>query len=240
MQKLWKSYVEAAKLLYPKEAWYGVKSLASEVLYASEGLRYLCECGDKDNFNKVYYANQGLLSNCSFEDIKKEDALCIQTGKLLKVFAGAKVGDEYKLLLWHKSPIINPKTNKMVGIWFLIEPFKWISRLDMLRKILPNQVKPDLLDVNTKFPKQLTEREELILFLLLLGNTAKEIAMIMAEKYNIYISYHTVRNIIANQLGRKFETKSVPDLIKSANKDGCSSVIPYSALGMFRILIPDE
>lgn len=236
MQKSWMSYIEALQLLYPPGAWYGIKSLNGEVLYASEGLRALCECSEKDDINKAYYDNKKLLANYSFEAIKREDEVCIENQSPLKVLSGAQVGVDYKFLLWHKSPIINPQTNTASGIWFLIEPFKWVSKLDML-KIISNQAKPGLLDMNTKFTKQLTKREELILFLLLLGNTAKEIAIIMAEKFNIYISYHTVRNIIANQLGKKFKTKSVADLIKVANKDGCSSVIPHCILGMFRILI---
>lgn len=236
MQKSWMSHIEAAQLLYPQGAWYGIKSLDSEVLYASEGLRSVCGCCEKENINKAYYDNRKLLANYSFEDIKKEDEVCIQNRNPLKILSGVQIDAEYRFLLWHKSPIINPQTNVVTGIWFLIEPFKWVSKLDML-KIISNQAKPGLLDMNTKFTKHLTKREELILFLLLLGNTAKEIAIIMAEKFNIYISYHTVRNIIANQLGKKFKTKSVADLIKVANKDGCSSVIPHCVLGLFRTLI---
>lgn len=134
----------------------------------------------------------------------------------------------------HCSLLYNPETNAKIGLLAEIEPFncKYIGNvLNITNQLLiPSESEVSQQVPTDKVSYQLSDREQEILFLLMIGRSYKEITYIINKIYDKSISISAINSIIRVNLFNKFKTSSVSSLIQIAASNSVIQEIPASLL----------
>jgi len=194
----------------------GIKNTQSVFIYANDpfcnlvGMRKIeglqdsdMECG-ASNFAK-HFQEQDRLVECSRDK-----------HVILDVHPYAKGWQAY---ITTKTPLILP-SGKIAGTIFQQQNLE--NRAGRVDQALVNLLTPTKnLDFDDYMNVQLTEREELILFFLLRGRTAKNIAVTLNR------SYRTIEHTL-DRIRNKFDAISKSDLISLAVSKGYYKMIPQA------------
>ncbi len=182
------------------------------------------KCYGFTDLNEIIGKNdrQILTQSSSFkESVEHLDQECLNTKKRLVAHAMIdSVNQGPRLFVIQKNLII--RNGKTLGIRDIYRPF--IARNFMYQ--LLNQFPDDVPYTELLHAPDLTDREQAILFLLLLGYTPKLIAWILQKYSQKAISAKTVSNIIYQQLYPKFKVNTIASLTKTALKFNIDLQIP--------------
>ena len=157
-------------------------------------------------------------------------SLCIIVSKSLQ---------QNQCYILRESIIINPGTNNNLArlIDVQIVNINFINQIIYLVNNLfndhnkPNIISNSLIAAKTKeFTVKLSQREEEVLFLLLLGKSYKSISNILSSIHSKEIKQSTVNGIINGKLMGKFDTFSVDELILKAVQHAVIETIPLSLI----------
>lgn len=163
------------------------------------------------------------------EKLKKTAvSLCVIVSKSLK---------QNQCYILKESIIVNPHTLNKLGrlIDVQIVNINFINQIIYLVNNLfndhnkPSIISNNLIAAKTKeFNVKLSQREEEVLFLLLLGKSYKNIANILSSIHSKEIKQSTVNGIVNGKLMVKFDTFSVDELISKAVRHSIIEKIPLS------------
>ena len=169
----------------------------------------------------------------------------IQTGKKSSYFIIYQLPNTNikRCYINHCSLLLNPETGIKVGTIVEIEPFncKYIGNvLNIANQLVVPSGEETSQQVSTnKVTYQLSDREQEILFLLMIGRSYKEITYIINKIYDKSISIFAINSIIRVNLFNKFNISSVSGLIQIAASNSVIQEIPPSLLkfpeGIFEI-----
>ncbi|TXJ00591.1 MAG: hypothetical protein E6Q32_06220 [Neisseriales bacterium] len=135
-----------------------------------------------------------------------------------------------------KSPLINPDTNNVVGIYCYYEKLSFSSlQLQILRSLDIYKYSYDV-DI-AKY--KLTQREKEAIFLFLAGLGSEDIASILAIVEGHNISKSAIDSLFRNQLFVKFEVYSRKALFDKLLNLGFDHYIPQSLLTKVELTIPE-
>ena len=128
--------------------------------------------------------------------------------------------DGYNWYLIKQSPIVNPKTDLLVGILIEIEYLElgFINQINNIpKKILQNyQDSYSALLQPVQHNIKLSTREEEVLFLLFFGETYKGIANILSNAYEREIKETSISSVVYKQLYIKLDVYSIDSLKKKS------------------------
>jgi len=177
-------------------------------------------------------AIQQISSSCILEDIE-----CINSGKIQKYITSQNYEGEIQLYLKQKTPITDPLIEEVVGV--RVDFFPIFSLGYFKPYITSHIVKYDNLDFSSQERRrlELTETEELIIFLLIMYAKPKLVTYHLNIIMNKDTAVSTIRNIIHQQLLRKFEVLTVEDLIDRAVFLGYDMILPRIMVEQFSIRI---
>jgi len=91
--------------------------------------------------------------------------------------------------------------------------------------------------IGTHNKPTLTEREEEILFLLIIGEKYKSIANILSDAYQQEIRESAIRNLVHRQLYEKFNVVNTPALLETVVYEKVISKIPSKLMALFSGII---
>lgn len=106
----------------------------------------------------------------------------------------------------------------------------------LFRSILP-QGYNIIISSKTIYPHKITRREHIILFLLLIGKSHKEIAAILSDIYEKEILPNSISSMISKQIYTKFDTHSNSDLILQAYQMGILYNIPHELVNALPMVL---
>ena len=177
-------------------------------------------------------AIQQISSSCILEDIE-----CINSGKIQKYITSQNYEGEIQLYLKQKTPITDSQLGAVVGV--RVDFFPIFSLGYFKPYITSHIVKYDNLDFSSQERRrlELTETEELIIFLLIMYAKPKLVTYHLNIIMNKDTAVSTIRNIIHQQLLRKFEVLTVEDLIDRAVFLGYDMILPRIMVEQFSIRI---
>lgn len=166
-----------------------------------------------------------------------EDQECIKTLQVQQYITSQNHLGEIKLYLKQKTPLIDPVQKIAVGV-----------RVDFFPIYSLGHFKPYINSHIAKFDQrinaandrqliQLTELEELILFLLILYAKPKTVTLHLNAILGKDVAISTVRNMIHQQLLRKFEVVNTEELIDKAIFLGYDTILPRIMIEQFSIQI---
>ena len=155
--------------------------------------------------------------------VLEEDNSVLMSGISKKIFKINKINGTLKIFLCIKSPIINPQTNEVVGIYINCIDNAAYNLLDTFvnKKSLSKQ--------KTKLPN-LTKREKQVIFLFLLHLTSEEIANIICQLENKKISKSAIDGVFNDQIYPKFVVNSRIALHKKLVSLGYKNMVPAEIL----------
>jgi len=136
------------------------------------------------------------------------------------------------------SAVLNPVTHEVAGVMAEIELFncKYIGQIMHLISEVNNVMKPSLSYekkvIHDKAKYNLSQREEEILFLLMIGKSYKEIAGIINDIYKKSITPSAINAIIRNNLFEKFNVSSVSKLLEKVAVNNILKDVPTGLLNL--------
>lgn len=166
-----------------------------------------------------------------------EDAECLKTRQIQQYITSQNYDGEIQLYLKQKTPLVDPNIDQAVGVRVDFFP---IFSLGHFKPYINNHiVKYDNLGFTdrTRLKLELTEIEELIVFLLIMHAKPKVVTHHLNLIMHKDTAVSTVRNIIHQQLLRKFEVLTVEDLIDKAIFLGYDTMLPRIMVEQFSIRI---
>lgn len=125
-----------------------------------------------------------------------------------------------------KSPIINPDTDKVVGL--LMQCFE--AAATSIGNQIIHLFSSKNENIITEPPLKLTNREKQIIFFFLAGKSSQEIALMLSRMENKNIAKSTIDNIFNNQLFKKFAVYNRLALNQKLVEYGYDRYIPHSVL----------
>ena len=208
-------YSEAMSMVSDKDSRVIVVDAWSKFQFVSPLLAQESNLSDRELENKTY-ADLPVVSNLA-GSCTSEDLLCRTKLKKLSFLTMQTHEEGRRLYYKHKSPIIMPNSNEAVGVKVEFMPVGSIGRLrpvisDQILRFNSNNIKLN----HTDFSIELTEVEELVLFLLLVYDKPKLITQQINHITHKSVAVSTVRNIIHQQLLRKFDVINMDELIEKA------------------------
>lgn len=191
-----------------------------------------------DKFAKlVGYTINELLGKTNFELIEKGSSLSKiyaeqdkQVRKLRKKLHFLDIHDKSEkvnLYIYRKSPIINPSTNSVLGVYCVVEEYKPRSGIYALNKIYNRYKNNNLIDKIDR----LTPREQEVLFCVSNGMIERKlISNFLSDIHQKSIGADTTIKDILSSLYGKTGCTSMSDLMNYAIKIGQNQNIPMSLL----------
>ena len=220
-----KQYIEAVKLIHSDDMVL-IKTVSSEIIYISESYAQLLGYPSSQEFLANYKNTSPNLQQIYLE----QDSLILESRQAHEFLDIYDNSSNYQLIRIIKKPIVHAVSQKIVGIFvYALPPFNGLDRIEILRNIYPEIINLDFAS-GSLTPPLLTDREQQILFFLLYGKTAIEIANILTKINKKSISPNTIKNIINQQIKPKFTAHSLPELLVLASRLGFDSFIPHSLL----------
>lgn len=218
-------YSEAMSMVSDKDSRVIIVDAWSRFQFVSPLLANESNLSSYELENKTY-TDLPVVSNLARSCIS-EDLLCRTKLKKLSFLTMQTHEEGRRLYYKHKSPIIMPNSNEAVGVKVEFLP---VGSLGRLRSIISDQI----LRFNSSNIKlndsdliiELTEIEELILFLLLVYDKPKLITQQINHITGKSVAVSTVRNIIHQQLLRKFDVINLDELIEKAVLLRYDTIVP--------------
>ena len=234
-----KQYVEALSIVILPEQKTIIVRPDSTFIYISPALLKENRFNDKNilNTEQATYSDipsiAQIAPKCTLEDIE-----CLKTQLVQQYITSQNHFGEIKIYLKQKTPIIDLVTKNTVGIRIDFFPIYSLGRFksyihDHITKANKTHQDASLKRKNI----ELTETEELILFLLIMYNKPKVITTHLNQILNKNTATSTVRNIIHQQLLRKFEVVSIEELIDKSIFLGYDEILPRIMSTQFSIRI---
>lgn len=228
-------YIAALNLVILPEQKTIIVDIESQFQYLSPAIRE--DYGFIDNnFAHISYVDLPPIKQIAPSCIQ-EDQDCLKTLQIQQYITSQNHRGEIKLFLKQKTPLIDPQTKFGVGV-----------RVDFFPIYSLGHFKPYINSHIAKFDNrinaiedrqkiQLTEMEELIIFLLILYVKPKVVTMHLNVVLNKDVAISTVRNMIHQQLLRKFEVVNTEELIDKAIFLGYDTILPRIMIEQFSIQI---
>lgn len=151
----------------------------------------------------------------------------IKNRQKVRSFAISEFDSKLQPFSLEKSPIINPHTNNVVGIFCNYRTLSFISmQLQIIRSLEVFDC-----DYTTDISKyKLTTREKEAIFLFLSGLSSKDIAFTLSKISGREISKSTVDSLFRDQLFLKFEVYNRDALFEKLLKLGFDRYVPTDLL----------
>ena len=151
----------------------------------------------------------------------------IKNRKKVRSFAISEFDGKLQPFSLEKSPIINPSTNNVVGIYCSYRTLSFISmQLQIIRSLEIFEC-----DYTTDISKyKLTTREKEAIFLFLSGLSSKDIAFTLSKISGREISKSTVDSLFRDQLFLKFEVYNRDALFEKLLRLGFDRYVPSDLL----------
>lgn len=189
-----------------------------------------------DDYRNASYVNlpplKQIAPSCINEDIE-----CLRTLQVQQYITSQNHAGEIRLFLKQKTPIVDPELKTGVGVRVDFMPIFSLGHF----KPYINQhiVKYDQRDsaVADRERIHLTEIEELVLFLLIMYVKPKVVTTHLNQIMAKDVAISTVRNIIHQQLLRKFDVVNTEELIDKAIFMGYDTMLPRIMVEQFSIRI---
>ncbi len=218
-------YSEAMSMVSDKDSRVIVVDNWSKFQFVSPLLANESKLSSYELENKTY-ADLPVVSNLAGSCVS-EDLLCRTKLKKLSFLTMQTHEDGRRLYYKHKSPIIMPNSNEAVGVKVEFVPVGSLGRLrpvisDQILRFNSNNIKLNHADLAI----ELTEVEELILFLLLVYARPKLITQQVNHITGKSVAVSTVRNIIHQQLLRKFDAVNLDELVEKAVLLRYDTIVP--------------
>lgn len=173
-----------------------------------------------------------IASSCISEDLE-----CIQSGKVQQYITSQNHKNEIQLYLKQKTPLVIPGTNEPIGVRVDFFPIYSLGHFKPYINSHITNYKITVDQINERNNIKLTEIEELILFLLIMYTKPKIITVHLNSILDKDVSISTVRNIIHQQLLRKFGILNIENLIDKATFLGYDTILPRIMVKQFSIKI---
>jgi hypothetical protein len=161
------------------------------------------------------------------------------TGKSVRSISTLR-SDDQKCYLAEESLIYDPVSKNKIGRFITVQNLdqSLIAQILSLVNVFKTSNNysnklisaNDLLIGNTEGLTTLTQREHEVLFLLLMGESYKSIAMILSTVYSKNIKETAIRDVIHRQLFIKLHVNTVEELKQYALKYSMKQQIPHSIL----------
>lgn len=233
-----KQYINALKLVILSEQKTIIVDKESQFKYLSPAI--LEDYGFINNdFAHVSYVDLPPIKQIAPSCIQ-EDQNCLKTLQIQQYITSQNHRGEIKLFLKQKTPLINPLTK--IGIGVRVDFFQ-IYSLGHFKPYINNHIakfdnRINAVDDRKKI--RLTEMEELIIFLLILYVKPKVVTMHLNIVLSKDVAISTVRNMIHQQLLRKFEVVNTEELIDKAIFLGYDTILPRIMIEQFSIQITNK
>lgn len=151
----------------------------------------------------------------------------IKNRKSVRSFVITEYDNVLQPFLLLKSPLINPKTNEIVGVFCQYTTFSFVSiQLQIIRSLEIYDYQYDV-DIE-KF--KLTTREKEAIFLFLSGLSSKDIALVISKMVGREISKSTIDSLFRDQLFVKFEVYNREALFEKLLRLGFDRYVPVDLL----------
>ena len=144
---------------------------------------------------------------------------------------------DYTIIHNSVTPLI--ENNTLIGIYIKAHQVNSLSSFISIKKVLNNSTGSSakiIKIVNQRYHSQLTEREELILYLIILGKFDKEIADILSKIYRVNLSRDAIAKCVSRRLYQEFDVVNRSELIIAAYEQGIAETIPKLILQNHNIL----
>ncbi len=228
-------YVAALDLVLMPEQKTIVVALDSLFRYLSPAIRE--EYGlVGDDYRYASYANLPPIRQIAPSCID-EDKECLRTLQVQQYITSQNHEGEIRLYLKQKTPILDPEFMIAIGVRIDFMP---IFSLGHFKPYINHHiVKYDnsLSCVAEREKINLTEIEELVLFLLIMYVKPKVVTTHLNYIMDKDVAISTVRNIIHQQLLRKFNVVNTEELIDKAIFMGYDTMLPRIMIEQFSIRI---
>ena len=216
------------------DPWYTlIRGLDLKILYSSPG------------YNRVFHCDESIIGTHAFLvanekhfiDQQKIDLEQIITNRQTsRSFVIFKYDDKTQPFRLYKSPLINPNTNNVIGIFCSYEKYYFMS--------LPLQILRSLEIYNFTYENdievyKLTPREKEAIFLFLAGFNSTHIAKVLSKIEGTNISKSTIDSLFRNQLLEKFEVYSRKALFEKLITLGFDRYVPGSILPNVELTVVD-
>ncbi len=218
-------YSEALRLTQSNRSRILLVDIFSRFQFISSTLANENNMKERDLLNKTYIdlpAVSDLALNCI-----SEDKCCLETLRTLNFITTQTYNQHKKLFHKSKTPIFT-EDQSIVGIKIEFTP---IYLLDKLRPVITSHLlRFNQSNIQLHNPREsninLTDEEALILFLLLIYGKPKLVAQYVNHITQKSIAVSTVRNIIYQQLFRKFMVINLQELIDKAISMKYETIVP--------------
>ena len=160
----------------------------------------------------------------------------VETSRQKHSFANIHNDDDLQgIYISHKSPIINPATNTVLGTYCNIEKYTGNSIINIIKIIasIHDTQKKNLKTSSDKKTRSLvlTQREEDVLFCVANGLMDRNaIAAFLSKVYARSIGANTVKNMLMSIYGKLYNINSMPLLYEYAIKNNYHLYIPNSLI----------
>ena len=151
----------------------------------------------------------------------------IKQRKSVRNFVIADFDNKLQPFLLYKSPLINPDTNNVVGIFCTYSTFSFIKiQFQIMRslELLDYAYDTDIAQFN------LTTREKEAIFLFLSGLSSQNIADVLSKISNRNVSKSTIDSLFRDQLFLKFEVYNREGLFQKLLNLGFDRFVPAELL----------
>lgn len=140
--------------------------------------------------------------------------------------------------LLHKSPMIDPGNQKVIGLFCFGFEVSDLSLFQLLHNQTPPNKKIKTTEVDKPLPV-LTDREKQVIFLFLANLNSEDIGQILKKSDGNPVSKSTIDTIFTEQLYPKFSVHSRPALYQKLLLMGYSQYVPKAMLSTFSKVLGD-
>lgn len=200
----------------------GIKNIESHYVYCSPSFATLLGYSVEDIVGK----HDMFVNNENMTRIR-EDQQIIKTRKALSFIHIDNLKGRLSPLTFIKSPIIDDKSNQVIGI--LCQVFEFAT-IDMAQQILNMYHNLQLDKQNKQLLPKLTKREKQIIFFFLANLNSAEIVEVIYRMENKKISKGTIDGVFTDQLFPKFEVYNRQALYTKLVQLGYNKLIPLEVL----------
>jgi len=166
-----------------------------------------------------------------------EDELCLHSKKPQQYITSQNHNGAMRLFLKYKTPVIDHLTEECVGVRTDFMPILSLGRFKpYLDKHMVQQVQSKL-KLEKHEVVDLTKTEELVLFLLIMYLKPKTVTLHLNKITGKDVATSTIRNIIHQQLFKKFNVNSPEALIDKALFMGYDAIFPRVIAEQFSLRI---
>ncbi len=228
-------YIQALSLVELSEQKTIVVDKNSKFCYVSRALLAQNGLNNYDLAGASYEAIPSIrqiASSCTSEDLE-----CLENRKEQKYITSQNHNGEILLYLKQKSPIIDPVINEAIGVRVDFFPIYSLGHFKPYINSHIAHYDSRAIAKQSRDRIALTEIEELILFLLIMYVKPKVVTSQLNDIMGKNNSVSTIRNIIHQQLLRKFEVFTIEDLIDKAIFLGYDTILPGIMAEQFSIRI---